>query len=203
MRFVPPPHFAYFKVLNGIASKLLVLKQRKAYGWGGACSQRILLSQLRLSGCGPLGDFERREGKASWARRDGTTPTVQEGRGWHKDMASGWMLLSPRDWSLDSLPGHATVLPDTPVLASPAMWAPRPSVPLARPFGWELAAMGCSGASPPACGVPSSCWCVCRREAAAGSPLFSLSTSVFIKPEGNEKGFTFVAARTWQLFNVN
>lgn len=29
MRFVPVPHFAYFKVLNGITSKLLVLKQGK------------------------------------------------------------------------------------------------------------------------------------------------------------------------------
>lgn len=32
MRFVPAPHFAYFKVLNGITSKLLILNQRKAEG---------------------------------------------------------------------------------------------------------------------------------------------------------------------------
>lgn len=30
MRFAPAPHFAYFKVLNGITSKLLVLKKKKA-----------------------------------------------------------------------------------------------------------------------------------------------------------------------------
>lgn len=68
---------------------------------------------------------------------------------------------------------------------------------------WGLVALGCSAAPPLAHGVPGNCRCVCRREAAAGSPLFSLSTSVFIKPEGNEKGFTFVPARTWQLFNFN
>lgn len=40
-------------------------------------------------------------------------------------------------------------------------------------------------------------------EAAAGSPLFPHSMSVFITPERNENGFTFVPARMWQLFNFN
>lgn len=50
MRFVPVPHFAYFKVLNGITSKLLVLNHKLKAG-DRRPAQLTLLPQLGLSGC--------------------------------------------------------------------------------------------------------------------------------------------------------
>lgn len=79
MRFAPAPHFAYFKVLNGITSKLLVLKEEKPQGWRGAPSSADAAEAFRLYGT--VGDVQRRGAEASQARRDGTTPAAREGRG--------------------------------------------------------------------------------------------------------------------------
>lgn len=64
-------------------------------------------------------------------------PAAQEGRGQRWGTAGGWTLLNRQDRSLDSPPGHAIALPDTPVPASPVAWVPCLHVPPARPSGWE------------------------------------------------------------------
>lgn len=162
MRFVPAPHFAYFKVLNGITSKLLILNRRKAEGETEVPSPRAsaAASARALGLHGPVGDLNVRRLQPAGTRRGPRSH-------------AGARLVAGRSVTDRTQPGPSAWARQG-LSLTPPHWCPLRrghlvprGPPLGRLFGQEhlraqgraarAGGCGCSRVSPTAHSIPGDC----------------------------------------------